>query len=111
MHLPAEHLRDGCAIVAEADGEVAGFAVVLPIGDGEWELDGLFVQPEMAGRGVGKALAEAARRRAQMSGAVSLKVIAALEVEGFYRRCGFNLVGETKTLLGRALIMVLPLQD
>lgn len=111
VHLPAEHLRDGCAIVAEADGEVAGFAVVLPIGDGEWELDGLFVQPEMAGRGVGKALAEAARRRAQMSGAVSLKVIAALEVEGFYRRCGFNLVGETKTLLGRALIMVLPLQD
>lgn len=110
VHLPVEHLRDGCAIVAEVDGKVAGFAIVLSTGDGESELDGLFVEPEMAGRGVGKALVEDARRHAQMSGAVLLKVIAALEVEGFYRRRGFDLVGEADTLLGKALVMVMPLR-
>lgn len=111
VHLPAEHLRDGSAIVAEVDGKVTGFAIVLPVGEGESELDGLFVEPEMSGQGIGKVLVEAAMRRAQMSDAVLLKVVAALEVEGFYRRCGFELTGETETLLGKALIMVLRLRD
>ncbi len=109
VHLPGEHLRDGCAVVAEADGKVAGFAIVLPVGGTESELDGLFVEPDAAGKGIGKALVEESRRRARMSGAVALKVVAALEVEGFYRHCGFALAGETQTLLGRALVMVSPL--
>ncbi len=106
MQLPLEHLADGAGIVAEIDGMVVGFAVLLPVGGGESELDGLFVEPEMAGQGVGRALVEEAKRRAERSGDVLLKVIAALEAEGFYRRCGFELVGETETLLGRALIML-----
>ncbi|CAM5333531.1 hypothetical protein MAUB1S_05783 [Mycolicibacterium aubagnense] len=105
VHLPAEHLSDGGGIVAEIDGKVAGFAIVLQVGAGESELDGLFVEPEMTGRGVGKALVGDVQRRAQQSGVVSLKVIAAPEVEGFYRSCGFELVGETETLLGKALVM------
>lgn len=111
MHLPDEHLRDGCAVVAELDGRVAGFAIVLPIGDRESELDGLFVEPDVAGRGIGKALVEESRRRARMSGAMSLKVVAAPEVERFYRHCGFELVGETEMLLGKALVMVSRLGD
>ncbi len=106
VHLPLEHLADGAGIVAEIDGMVVGFAVLLPVGGGESELDGLFVEPEMAGQGVGRALVEEAKRRAERSGDVLLKVVAALEAEGFYRRCGFELVGETETLLGRALIML-----
>nr|WP_180882903.1 GNAT family N-acetyltransferase [Mesorhizobium loti] len=111
VHLPDEHLRDGCAVVAELDGRVAGFAIVLPIGDRESELDGLFVEPDVAGRGIGKALVEESRRRARMSGAMSLKVVAAPEVERFYRHCGFELVGETEMLLGKALVMVSRLGD
>ena len=111
VHLPAEHLRDGSAIVAEVDGKVTGFAIVLPVGEGESELDGLFVESEMSGQGIGKILVEAAMRRARMSDAVLLKIVAALEVEGFYRRCGFELTGETETLLGKVLIMVLRLRD
>ena len=84
---------------------------MLPVGQGESELDGLFVEPGMSGQGIGKVLVEAAMRRAQMSGAVLLKVVAALEVEGFYRRCGFELTGEAETLLGKALVMVLRLRD
>lgn len=110
VHLPAEHLDDGRAIVAEVDGNIVGFAIVLPIDGGAAELDGLFVEPEMAGRRVGKALVEAARRHAKISGAASLKVVVAPEVEGFYRGCGFERVGETETLLGKALVMVLGLR-
>lgn len=64
VHLPAEHLSDGGGIVAEIDGKVVGFAIMLPVVGGESELDGLFVEPEMAGHGVGRALVEEARRRA-----------------------------------------------
>lgn len=111
VQLPAEHLRDDSAIVAEVDGKVTGFAIVLPAGEGVSELDGLFVEPGMSGQGIGKVLVEAAMRRAQLSGAGLLKVVAALEVENFYRRCGFELTGETETLLGKALIMVLRLRN
>jgi len=110
VHLPAEHLSDGGGIVAEIDGKVVGFAIMLPVVGGESELDGLFVEPEMAGHGVGRALVEEARRRAGRSGAVLLKVVAALEAEGFYHRCGFELLGETETLLGKALVMELRLR-
>lgn len=111
VHLPVEHLCDGCAVVAETDGKVAGFAIVLPVAEEESELDGLFVEPEMAGQGIGRALVDEARRCARMSGATVLKVVAALEVEDFYRRCGFELTGETETSLGKALTMVLRLRD
>ncbi|WP_082407372.1 GNAT family N-acetyltransferase [Mesorhizobium sp. 1M-11] len=111
VHLSAEHLRDGSAVVAEVDGKVAGFAIILSTGSGEAELDGLFVEPEMAGQGIGRALVEDARQRARVSGATVLKVVAALEVENFYRRCGFELAGETETLLGKALVMVQLLRD
>ncbi len=111
VHLPLGHLADGGGIVAEIYGKVVGFAIMLTVGGGVSELEGLFVEPEMAGQGVGRVLVDETRRRAKLSGAVQLRVVAALETEGFYRRCGFELVGEMETLLGNALVMVLMLRD
>ena len=45
IHLPAAHIEAGGTVVAEIDGAVAGFAVVLALPDGGAELDGLFVEP------------------------------------------------------------------
>ena len=55
IHLPAEQIALGEVLVAEIDGEIAGFAVVLDEG-GRSELDGLFVEPSHWRRGIGSAL-------------------------------------------------------
>jgi GNAT superfamily N-acetyltransferase len=47
-------VANGQVIVAEADGEIAGFAAVVG-----GELDGLFVEPDLWGLGIGKALVDA----------------------------------------------------
>ena len=55
IELPLAQLRDGQVRVAELGGQVAGFSALLPR-DGFSELDGLFVEPEFWGRGIGRAL-------------------------------------------------------
>jgi GNAT superfamily N-acetyltransferase len=52
IYLPEGQIANGQVIVAELDGEVAGFAAIVG-----GELDGLFVEPDLWGRGVGRALA------------------------------------------------------
>ena len=51
IHLPPAQIANGQVIVAELDGEVAGFAAVVG-----GELDGLFIEPDLWGLGIGKAL-------------------------------------------------------
>jgi ribosomal-protein-alanine N-acetyltransferase len=46
-------------VVAEVNGEVAGFAVWRGVGEGEWELLNLAVDPGVRRRGVGRALVDA----------------------------------------------------
>ena len=43
-------------VVAELDGVVAGFAVWRTVGEGEWELLNIAVDPVFRRRGVGRAL-------------------------------------------------------
>src|SRR5262245_64246737 len=54
IHLPPAQIANGQVIVAELNGEIAGFAAVVA-----GELDGLFVEPDLWGCGIGKALVEA----------------------------------------------------
>jgi len=86
-------------IVAELDGEIAGFAAVVG-----GELDGLFVEPDLWGRGIGRALADAATHEARKRG-LALKVIANPRARRFYEQCGFSLEGEVETRFGPALRM------
>jgi GNAT superfamily N-acetyltransferase len=99
IHLPPAQIANGQVIVAEWNGAIAGFAAVVA-----GELDGLFVEPDLWGLGIGKALADAATHRARQKG-LALRVTANPRARGFYEKCGFRVEGETRTRFGPALTM------
>jgi len=99
IHLPPSQIANGQVLVAELNGKIAGFAAVVG-----GELDGLFVEPDLWGRGIGRALIDAATRRARNKG-LSLAVIAAPSTRRFYESCGFSIEGEAQTRFGPALRM------
>ena len=99
IHLPPAQIANGQVIVAELNGGVAGFAAVVG-----GELDGLFVEPDLWGLGIGKALVEAATHEARLSG-VTLKVTASPSTRPFYESCGFSVEGDEQTRFGPALRM------
>jgi N-acetylglutamate synthase-like GNAT family acetyltransferase len=103
IDLPFARIEHGQVIVAEGVEGTAGF-IVLVIEEDQAELDGLFVEPHLWGRGVGKTLVELAAHDARREG-LSLTVVAAPGARGFYERCGFTVEGETETRFGPALIM------
>ena len=99
IYLPEGQIANGQVIVAELDGEIAGFAAVVG-----GELDGLFVEPDLWGRGIGRALADAATHEARNRG-LALSVIANPRARPFYEHCGFSVEGEVQTRFGPALRM------
>jgi GNAT superfamily N-acetyltransferase len=99
VHLPPAQIANGQVIVAELDGEIAGFAAVVG-----GELDGLFVEPDLWGGGIGRALVNAASHEARRRG-LSLTVIANPRARGFYESCGFTVEGDEETRFGPALRM------
>ena len=99
VHLPPAQIANEQVTVAELDGRVAGFAAVVG-----GELDGLFVEPELWGQGIGRALTDAAVHEARNRG-FTLWVIASPTARGFYEKCGFSVEGEAQTRFGPALRM------
>lgn len=100
IHLPAEQVARGDVLVAEIEGRPAGFAAL----EGA-ELDGLFVEPDLWGAGIGKALVEAAVHEARRRGLSLVSVVANPAALGFYRKCGFVAEGEAQTRFGPAIRM------
>jgi GNAT superfamily N-acetyltransferase len=68
------------------------------------ELDGLFVEPEHMHHGIGRALIDDAVERASARGSRRLEVTAG-PAQGFYKRTGFDVIGETETRFGPAVRM------
>ena len=99
IHLPLSQVANGQVIVAELDGEIAGFAAVV-----SGELDGLFVEPDLWGLGIGKTLVDAATHEARRKG-FALSVIANPRARKFYERCGFSAEGEVQTRFGPGIRM------
>jgi len=99
IYLPEGQIANGQVIVAEIGGEIAGFAAVVG-----GELDGLFVEPDLWGHGIGRALVDAATHQARSRG-LALKVIANPRARRFYEHCGFSLEGEVETRFGPGLRM------
>ena len=97
--LPAGQIERGEVLLAETEGRVAGFVAVLG-----GEIDGLFVEPDLWGLGIGRALVEAAVHHARRLG-LSVTVIANPTARLFYEKCGFVLEGEAETRFGPALSM------
>lgn len=107
IELPEEQIMAGLVRVAEQDGTVVGFAVLLEPVDGSCELDGLFVEPDVMGTGVGRLLIEDATRIAAQGGARRIEVVANPQAAAFYERVGFSVVGEAQTRFGAAPRMAL----
>lgn len=105
IELPPEQIEDGRVFVAERQDRVLGFCVVLARTDGDAELDGLFVEPDVWEQGFGRLLVAHAERIAVSSGARSLCTIANPEAMDFYIACGFELTGKEETRFGTALAM------
>ena len=99
IHVPPAQIANGQVIVAERGGHIAGFAAVVG-----GELDGLFVEPDLWGTGIGRALVEAATDEARRSG-VPLRVIANPSARRFYLSCGFKIEGEEQTRFGIGIRM------
>ena len=97
IYLPEAQIANGQVVVAELGGEIAGFAAVVG-----GELDGLFVEPDLWGHGIGRALVDAATHEARKKG-LALKVIANPRARRFYESCGFSIEGEVTTILGSVL--------
>ena len=99
IEVPAEQIAEGQVLVAELRGRIAGFAAVIA-----GELDGLFVEPDLWGQGIGTALIEAAAHEARIQG-LSLTVTANPTARLFYEKSGFAFEGERETMFGPGLRM------
>jgi len=101
-------------LVAEADGRVAGYvtlhqAIPVPSHDHVLEVNGLAVDPELQGLGIGRHLVEEAKREAQRRGArkLSLRVLGPnVAARRLYESCGFAVEGvlEEEFLLSGQLV-------
>jgi GNAT superfamily N-acetyltransferase len=103
--LPIEQIESGRTHVAERQGKILGFSMILRRQDGDAELNGLFVEPGYWRQGVGTRLIRAAELFAASEGAGSMFVIANPRAVGFYAAWDFELIGEQGTRFGTALRM------
>jgi GNAT superfamily N-acetyltransferase len=105
IDLPIEQIASGDVFVLELSGSIAGFAALQPRPDGDADLDGLFVEPDIRRRGVGRSLVEHCAQIALTRGCRALHVISNPHAEEFYLSCGFNPFGRTETRFGPAELM------
>jgi GNAT superfamily N-acetyltransferase len=98
-----ESLRAREVYVAEADGEMVGWASLIPRGGVGW-LEDLWIDPPWIGRGVGRRLFEHVAARARELGARRLEWEAEPNAHGFYERMGATYVRDSEvTEWGRVL--------
>lgn len=109
IDFPVEQIEAGQVFVAEWEGSLAGFSSVLDRDDGDTELDGLFVRPDIWKGGIGRALVDAASAYARAHGARHLHVVGNPAAEQFYLRVGFVETGRVQMQFGEGLLMKLPL--
>jgi len=107
--LPLSQIEDGLVFVAGPPEQPLGFSAVLPRPDGNFDLDGLFVDPNLWRGGLGRALVERAALHALEHGASVLHVVGNPHAEGFYLRCGFRQTDISQTQFGTGLLMELAL--
>jgi GNAT superfamily N-acetyltransferase len=105
IELPQAQIQNQQVFIVETDGVIAGFSAVYRRQDGDIELDGLFVEPHLWRRGVGRLLIQAALDYAKAHNAQSLHVIGNPHAEAFYVSVGFVQYGVHETRFGRGLLM------
>lgn len=107
--IPEDAVHERRVRVAVGPSGTLGFSVVLPLRAGTCELDGLFVDPKVMRRGVGRDLLTDVIDRAQLLDAATIELAANPRAAAFYLACGFVSVGRIGTAFGEAVRMRLPL--
>jgi GNAT superfamily N-acetyltransferase len=105
IELPAAQIEARQVLVAKIANSLVGFAAVLPRQDGDAELDGLFVEPDIWRIGVGRALVDASCKLAKEMGAAALHVVGNPHALGFYLACNFEVLGSSATRFGSGVLM------
>lgn len=105
IDLPPEQIAKGGVFVLEQDGNIAGFAAILPRDDGDTELDALFVEPSLQRAGLGRKLIDHCAERARSMGSSALHVVGNIHAKQFYLTCGFTVVGTFETRFGPGVLM------
>jgi len=105
IEIPLDQIAGGLVFVAECAGAIVGFAAILARGDGDSELDALFVEPSLWRRGYGKGLLQHCVDAARQRSSAALHVVGNPHAEGFYTACGFELVGTEQTRFGTGLLL------
>lgn len=104
LKITEQQIRAHHVLVHETDSVVDGVGALARF-DEEWEVDHLWVEPAMIGRGIGKRLLDALLAKAARLGAARVLVEADPHAEGFYARHGGVRVGErpSSMIAGRSL--------
>jgi len=95
-----------CAVmVATRASQAIGFYVIVPLGDGVWEFDALYVEPAWIGTGAGRLLFRHAVRLIGERGGKRIVIQSDPFAEGFYRAMGARRIGssESGSIPGRLL--------
>jgi ribosomal protein S18 acetylase RimI-like enzyme len=91
-----DRIKNSIVYAAILDETVLGFYVLIATGaDGVYEIDGLWVDPEYIGQGIGKKLFKHAAEVVQAEGGHALRLDADPNAVGFYQRMGMVKIGES----------------
>ena len=93
LTITRDFISDNEVFVAVAGEEIAG-CCALVLNGSLAEIEHMWIKPEHMGSGVGRALFNYARQRAEERGALVLELSADPNAEGFYERMGTTRVGE-----------------
>ena len=80
--------------LAERDRKVLGFHGLERLGEGRFEMEALFVEPEFIGTGVGRELMKHALGMVADEGGKILMILSDPNAQSFYEAAGARLVGE-----------------
>jgi GNAT superfamily N-acetyltransferase len=105
IHLPLAQVSEKRVRVAEIAGRIVGFSAVIPKAPQIFDLDGLFVEPDRWGSGIGRALITDAVQGVRAQGGIALEVLSNAVAEAFYEKLGFDGMGHVATPFGPGRLM------
>jgi len=105
LTITPDFIADNEVFVATIDDEIAG-CCALVLSEKLTELEHMWIDPKHMRKGVGRALFEHTKRRAEELGSNTLELSADPNAESFYERMGAKRIGEVPAdVLGQSRVL------